>query len=265
MKKVWLLLTLAGAVLLSAGPVGADDGFYVIAAHGGAGTRITSLPYNITHAGFYYLTGNLTYTGGVGITVNSDNVTLDLMGFCLQGGYNGGSPVGHYTGIDITARNVEIRNGSLRRWAIAVDAHYNNTRITGVRALYCYEGFLFHQWSNLIEGCTASSNTDFGISVNGGAATIKNNMVVSNPNKGIAVNGYAEVIGNTVSYSNTAISFMATGSIIGNTVNCDSGQTGFFLSTDASQPILMDQNVVHGDGQRVSGGGTNVVYRTNGF
>jgi hypothetical protein len=83
-RKIWLL-ALVGAVLLSAGPAWAQDEFYVIAG-GGVGTRITSLPYTITSPGFYYLTSNLSYSGSSnGITVNSNDVTLDLMGFSISG------------------------------------------------------------------------------------------------------------------------------------------------------------------------------------
>ncbi|MBU4448351.1 MAG: hypothetical protein KKD99_07175, partial [Proteobacteria bacterium] len=52
----------------------------------GVGTKITSVPYTISSPGFYYLGGNLTYSGtGSAISVDADNVTLDLMGFSLTG------------------------------------------------------------------------------------------------------------------------------------------------------------------------------------
>src|SRR5437588_12623981 len=49
-------------------------------------TPISSLPYTVTNGGSYYLTANLT---GValqsGITIQADDVTLDLNGFTLIG------------------------------------------------------------------------------------------------------------------------------------------------------------------------------------
>src|SRR6185503_17267700 len=44
-------------------------------------TPISSLPFNITNGGAYYLTGNLS--GSVGITISTSDVDLDLMGFTL--------------------------------------------------------------------------------------------------------------------------------------------------------------------------------------
>jgi hypothetical protein len=82
-RKIWLL-ALVGAVLLGVSPALADGDFYVVVVPGGVGTKITSLPYTITAPGFYYLTGNLTCPSGVGITINSDDVTIDLMGFRLS-------------------------------------------------------------------------------------------------------------------------------------------------------------------------------------
>jgi hypothetical protein len=45
------------------------------------GTPISSLPYTINAPGSYYVTRNLSAVSGNGITINADDVTLDLMGF----------------------------------------------------------------------------------------------------------------------------------------------------------------------------------------
>jgi hypothetical protein len=48
MKRIFILMAWLAPVLLGAGPSAAQDGFYVIAGGGGAGTKITSVPYTIT-------------------------------------------------------------------------------------------------------------------------------------------------------------------------------------------------------------------------
>ena len=47
-------------------------------------TPISSLPYTISSAGSYYVTGNLSSTTN-GIVIKSSDVTVDLMGFTLTG------------------------------------------------------------------------------------------------------------------------------------------------------------------------------------
>ena len=108
-------------------PAPADEGFYVIGMDDGVGVKITSLPKVITSPGFYYVTGNLACPAGHGITVNSDNVTIDLMGFCLSG--NDSS-----YGITGTGSNVEVRNGALTGWDRAIDMWGVQNRIINVRA-----------------------------------------------------------------------------------------------------------------------------------
>ncbi len=66
-------------------PVLADGELYVVAGVvPPVGTKITSVPYTISTPGFYFLAGNLTYSGSSNaITISVDDVTLDLMGCIL--------------------------------------------------------------------------------------------------------------------------------------------------------------------------------------
>lgn len=57
-------------------------------------TPISAVPYTITEPGSYYLTGNMTMVAqGNAITIDADNVTLDLNGFTLDGAGIGDSAV----------------------------------------------------------------------------------------------------------------------------------------------------------------------------
>jgi hypothetical protein len=112
-----------------------------LADGGGVGTKITSLPYAINNPGFCYLAGNRTYalSAGHGITVNSDDVTIDLMGFCLS---SGGAGVGIYM---YGNNNVEILNGTVKSW------HYGIYEKSGYGLKY------------RIINIRATNNTHYGI------------------------------------------------------------------------------------------------------
>jgi hypothetical protein len=239
-RKLWFIV-LVGAMLLSVNPILADGDFYVVAVGGGVGTKITSLPYTISTPGFYYLGGNLSLNSGDGITVNTDNVTIDLMGFCLSGNGNAFG-YGIYMG---GRKNVEIRNGVVRGWAQGIaegvgpnDSHGH--RILSIRAADNGYGIALAGRDNLIKGCTVLNSTSQGIHLNN-IGTISNN-VVNNCQLGILAYG---------------------GSVIGNTVTCNSGQTGINFSSNTSTYIMADQNTVNGDGTHIVGGSSATIYGTN--
>lgn len=82
------------------------------------GTPITSIPFTIAQPGFYYLTHNLTASadGQNGITVSTDDVTLDLKGFTLKGSNKTGS------GISANGQQFTVTNGVIEAWDIGVSA-----------------------------------------------------------------------------------------------------------------------------------------------
>ena len=89
-------------------------------------TIIPSLPYTITQTGSYYLASNLVLTAANtnGIDIESDDVTIDLNGFALEGNASA------YDGIhvDTAKRNLIVKNGHLRGWSgsgkYAIDASF---------------------------------------------------------------------------------------------------------------------------------------------
>ena len=97
-----------GGPLDPAGAPGSTDGVRL------PGTPIASLPYVITQPGHYYLTRNLQVVSGDGITIDAENVTMDLMGFALTGSGSAGNGV---TSDSATTRwSNTIRNGVVRGW-----------------------------------------------------------------------------------------------------------------------------------------------------
>jgi hypothetical protein len=218
MKGKLFLLALVGALLLCVPPVLADDGFYVVAGSRGVGTAITSLPYTINNPGFYYLSGNLTYSGGDGITVNSDDVTIDLMGFRLKG-----QGVNLSVGIHLTGhKNVEVRNGTLSDWHFGYYQDYLNncgsSRALNLRIENGKYGIGLEGFRNMVKGCIIDT-TDFGIYLNDGAVSGNN---VTNCSVGISVNNGTIINGNRL--YNCQQGIVASGTISGNSVqNCLDG------------------------------------------
>ena len=84
-------------------------------------TAITSLPYVVTTQGVYCFTGHLStsITLGSAITINANNVTIDMNGFKL-GGLAAGGGTGA-TGIyAIQRKNITIRNGIIRGFRLGI-------------------------------------------------------------------------------------------------------------------------------------------------
>ncbi len=74
-------------------------------------TPISSIPFNITSKGSYYLTKNLTAgVAGTSITVNADDVTLDLKGFVMDGANLASDAISVNGRVGVTIRNGTVRN-----------------------------------------------------------------------------------------------------------------------------------------------------------
>lgn len=78
-------------------------------------TPVSALPATITASGSYYVTSNLTGTAGQhGITIDANDVTLDLGGFTLVGPTTGTAT--HAVRIVAGRSNVIVRDGIVRNW-----------------------------------------------------------------------------------------------------------------------------------------------------
>jgi hypothetical protein len=250
MKTGICLWALILAVLWGGGAAWADDGFYVIAGGGGrVGTKITSLPYTITTPTLYYLGGNLTFSGsGNAITVNADNVTLDLMGCSLT--YTGSG--GHPNGIYMSGRNnVEIRNGTISGFCYGIheasDDNGANHRVINIRAdnnttPYGGIGISLQGNNHLVRDCTASNNSSAGISV--GSGTITGCVAYNNGVYNIILSGAGSLLDNIA-------------------INSTSNDTAGFSLSETSN-TLVDGNSAQGNGTfNYFGGGPGTVWGVN--
>lgn len=124
---VSLALLAAAAGLLSAGPLNPPSGPIT-------GTNktlneiepripISSLPFEITQPGHYYLTGNLSTTSGSpAILLLTSNATIDLNGYTISG--PGGAGVGISFSIAID-HDIRIRNGVIRNFAVGIAVNHD--------------------------------------------------------------------------------------------------------------------------------------------
>jgi parallel beta-helix repeat protein len=173
-------------------------------------TPISSLPFDITNSGVFFMTASLS--NNLGITIDASDVTLDLGDFTLTGG--GGS-----TGIEIRHQNrVAIRNGTIRDFFVGItltepltNALIENIftqsnssegiliRGTGSIIRHCRSsggaaGFnLSRGFQNVIEDCVAINNTQTGFLIAG-----TNNLVIRNLASGNPLNDYNIALSNHV-------------------------------------------------------------------
>ena len=191
---------------------------YVIPGSG-VGTKISHVPYTITTPGFYYLAQNLTIApiaGNVAITVEADDVTLDLMGFALSGvGKSNDGIV--FSGI---RSNVEIRNGSLRNFngkgIYALDA--KGIRVISLRVRdTAAAGIELSGTNHLVMDCTVIGAGGHGI-LAGTGSLVKGNIVINNTDYGIKAYDGSNVVGNVAAANGLGIAAAVFSSVIDNTV-----------------------------------------------
>jgi hypothetical protein len=119
-----------------------------------------SAPVTINNPGSYYLITNLTVVGfnGNGITINADNVTLDLNGFTISGDGSANS-----SGVQVVNphHNLCVRNGTIRN--IAAGDGIFAPKASGSR----FERLLLYANDEGIETGTSASLVDCVVESNG--------------------------------------------------------------------------------------------------
>lgn len=145
-------------------------------------TAIISLPYTIATQGAYCLTGHLSTSmaSGNAITINANNVVLDLNGFKLGGQAAGLGTTAN--GIYAYQRqNITIRNGTVRGF-------YRGIHLSDTTPYNTSQG-------HVIEDIRVDQNTFMGISAYGSGNMIRNNQLVATGGTTTSANAYAYGIG----------------------------------------------------------------------
>jgi hypothetical protein len=241
--------------------------------------RALDVPLTITQSGSYYLTQDLTLTHPDynAITVDCNDVTIDLMGYNMIGP-NTGTSYGIY--IRNVRSNVEIRNGSVKNFSCGIYAQNcvcRNLRAVNVRAIANRSyGIYLSGGYNLVKNCTASSNGAsasivYGILAGSGAVVV-NNVVCENGTSatstvyGINAGNSSTVTGNMVqdngmTASGSYVYGICAGSgctVIGNSVctNGYSSTTSGVYGVYAASTCVVSENAVYNNGY----GNTGSVY-----
>ena len=204
---------------------------------------ISSAPLTITNAGSYYLTTNITVSSGNAITINSNNVTLDLMGFTISStdpGNTGSAILLNSGPGGIVLQNITILNGFIRGAVTGIGSGVysgsgfsygiargfgfapENVRITGISISGCasYGIYLNSGGSTVVESCTVRTVGYAGIN----AAIVKNSSAEDCGSYAIIATQVSDCLGETSGNNTTAISAQTA-------QNCTCSGGGIGLST----------------------------------
>jgi parallel beta-helix repeat protein len=261
-------------------------------------TPISSIPFTISQPGSYYLTSSLTIAPGTdnGITIASDNVTLDLAGFTLDGGGSGADGVG------VAAHNpayagITIRNGSATGWGDAgfstlaaasavvegVRANGNalfgltiqNTRLrscsasdngsngilagnSSIAGCTAARNVIGIQASrSVIDGCTVVENSGQGVSATD--STVRGCYTMNNVGTGIEAVARSVFVGNVTAGDLYGITASFGSTVRGNTVTSSKSHGIFIVSGGGA---MVADNALKGAGQS-QGGGSGIFTATD--
>lgn len=193
-------------------------------------TAISGLPFTISASGVYCLHGNLTTASpaGTAITVNADNVVIDLNGHVLSN--NGAGVTTQAIGIGtLNHRDVTVKNGTIRLFqqCVVLDEATTPTQ----------------NRTHLVEDLNVENCRFVGIRVEGQSSTVRRNVVrdtgggLSLSGEAIAVNGQgSQVLDNLVHHV-----------IVGSTASVGISVSG------------LDMMVVN---NRVSGAGVGIIFES---
>ena len=151
-------------------------------------TVITSLPYTITKPGLYVLNENLSssLTSGNLITVNADNVTVDLQGHSLSGPANYSNEVVY--GIYAEERgNATVRNGTISHCQYGVyllgtlnasTTNNLNQVVDSLRVTHCVAGIVLNTApGSRVTNCQVTQMDSDGIAISGPGGTVQGCVV----------------------------------------------------------------------------------------
>jgi parallel beta-helix repeat protein len=183
-------------------------------------TPISALPYTITQPGSYYMTANLTGVAAQdGITIASNDVSLDMNGFGIQGVCCAPGRVGVLVDPAVERTGISVKNGSATGWSTGFE-------------LTAAAGGIF-------DALSASVNGD-GISVAKGA--VLSNCSAYENGKGIVA--IDSVVTHCTAYKNNSGAFNIERSVLSDCISSDNFAEGI---TGAGRSVIESCSVSGND------------------
>ena len=212
-----------------------------------AGTPISSLPLVISQPGRYYLTRDLTEPiNANAITIQTNDVTVDLHGFTLHGT----AGLGNGVFVSGARTGVRIEHGNIRGFFNGIDAtNATFSRLSDVtvigngQASFDGSAGVLIGANSVVEDCNVSSNTALGIASYG--ATIRDCLVSNNGNDGVYVTGKSVMEHNHVRTNNQATGSFFDVRVVGNAVLTDNwlGRVVMDLTTTVGYGYFLSNTV----------------------
>jgi parallel beta-helix repeat protein len=225
-------------------------------------------PATITHPGYYVVTQGIEVTSGSAITINADNVTLDLNGFHLYSGDTSASVIqiadGH--------KDVIVQNGFiiLGGHAVSYVSTTSRTRITlkDLQTSFQNSDSVFIQDAEHVDvlHCRIAQPSGDGIRIDGYSDTftglLSDNAILNPAGRGIILFDLHDgaVTGNQVLNPGagsegirlSGVSSAGGGNLVkGNTISGSgaSAVTGIFIDASSTHNLITN-NIVHGASAR---------------
>ena len=225
LTRIWIVPITLFACGASAGPLAPPAGPIAPTQR----TVIAALPFTINQPGSYIIWADLTgVAGAAGVTIDADDVTLDLNGFSLIGvpGSQAGVFVDTSNGF---GNNVTIRNGAIHNWD-ADGVRAGSAVATTVEDIWCGnnggEGIHVANQSTVID-CLVSNQPLNGITARVGS-TVVNCRATSCLAAGIAVQD-GSIARDCTSFGNGDGFSAFEGSFIRDCTSLSSSNFGAFL------------------------------------
>ncbi|WP_243439539.1 right-handed parallel beta-helix repeat-containing protein [Fundidesulfovibrio soli] len=217
MRRKLSLCAIFMFLMFSASSAFSQAEFYVATAiPPGVGTKIKSLPYTISSPGLYYLGSNLAFPSGMyAVNIQSDGVTLDLMGFEISGNSQS-------IGIYANGNNITIRNGTIRAHSVGITTYQGkkNLRVSNVRCAQNWTGLDLSACESVqVTSCDSSENTLYGLAMSSGL-----------------------VSGCTFNHNACGVFALGAANLLGNTTTNNTGY-GVEINTDAN--VLIDRHLAY--------------------